>query len=139
MQYSDLAEAWRCLKRLEKTLADNPGGRRQKAALAVVRESCAAASKAVHDLVFNDRLAELEIYATDLFSASAHHKWSRQEVTGADWLRFQIYRTFNALDTRLRMLRQSREAKRAGGPGGDPAEAPAPAAVAAQTGSPAES
>jgi hypothetical protein len=112
MQDPDLLEAWRCLKRLERILADNPGGRRQKAVLAAVRESCAAASKAVHDLVFNDRLAELETYATDLFSPSAHHKWSRQEVTGAEWLRFQIYRTCNALDTRLRMLRQAREARR---------------------------
>ena len=111
MQYPDLLEAWRCLKRLERILAEHPGGRRQKAVLAVVRESCAAASKAVHDLVFNDRLRELEVYATDLFSTSAHHKWSRQEVTGAEWLRFQIYRTCNALDTRLRMLRQAREAR----------------------------
>ena len=110
MGHADLAEGWRRLKRLERLFADNPGGHQQTAVLAAVRRGCAALAGAVRDVVVHDRLAELEIFAADLFSASAHHKWSRQEVTGVEWLRFQIYRTFNSLDTRLRMLRQVREA-----------------------------
>ncbi len=124
MGHADLADAWRHLKRLESLFANNPGGRQQTAVLAAVRRRCAALAGAVRDVVVHDRLAELEMFAADLFSASAHHKWSRQEVTGAEWLRFQIYRTFNSLDTRLRMLRQVREAT------------PTPSAVAAHEAAP---
>jgi hypothetical protein len=115
-QHGDLAEAWRCLKRLERLFAEHPGGREEKRTLAAVRGECASASRALRDLVFNDRLAELQTFAADLFSAAGHRKWARQEVTGPEYLRFQVYRTFNLLDTRLRMLRQIREGRPVGAP-----------------------
>jgi hypothetical protein len=108
LQHTDLADAWRCLKRLERLFADNPGGRAQKRVLAAVRVACAEASEALRDVVFQDRLDELQVYAADLYSARGHEKWAREDVTGAEYLRFLIYRTCNLLDTRLRMLRQIR-------------------------------
>lgn len=125
-QHTDLADAWRCLKRLERLFAENPGGRSQKRVLAAVAKACAEAGTAVRDVVFHDRLAELQTYAGDLFSAAGHGKWARGEVTGPEYLRFQIYRTFNLLDTRLRMLRQIREGRLSVEPRADRPPAPVP-------------
>lgn len=107
---AELAEAERHLQRLEELLSQSAPGRDSAAALSAISRAHTTLSALIPDIVFRDRLAELQTYVEVTFSNTAHVACSPASPTGAQWLRIQVTRALNALDARLRMLRQNRQA-----------------------------
>lgn len=64
----------------------------------------AAAARAADDAQCVELLRTAEQYATDLFSATAHHSWARGKTSGADILRLCILGKLDTLRERLTQL-----------------------------------
>src|SRR4029078_4353748 len=87
---------------------------------------CAAAVGALDDSETRQRLRAVHRHAAELFSNDQHQKWSREHMSGADYLRLQIFIALEGVNTRLFFLDTLRD--RASQQCG-PAFAPRPPAV----------
>ena len=63
--------------------------------------------------------ASLAEYGADLFSVDRHARFARKNTSDADFLRLQILRELEALQSRLRAIEAARRAALPGAPGRD--------------------
>lgn len=65
---------------------------------------CEAAIAALDDPECRQRLRAVERHAAELFSSAEHRKWDRKHMSGADYLRLQIFIALEGVNTRLFFL-----------------------------------
>jgi hypothetical protein len=108
----DIAEAQKLQNQLKAIFQSHPGGRADAATLLRVRALCALASRSVGDSYLKAKMGQVEHYADALFSDRKHQRWARQPLSGAMYLRRQVFAVLGALDTRLHDMVGMRQAER---------------------------
>lgn len=101
MAFADLEDARRHHAALLEVLIHHPGGWADRASLSKVLELCRAASVAIDDAECAEQIRIVAAYAADLYSEQAHKKWSRSNITGADFLRLEMVRALHSFSRRL--------------------------------------
>jgi hypothetical protein len=99
--YTDLNEVRDCYARLRELVIHNAGGWEDVDSRAKVDRLCDAAIVALDDDECRERLGAVRTQARELFSREGHLKWSRRNMSGADYLRLQILIALEAVNTRL--------------------------------------
>jgi hypothetical protein len=89
---------------LRDVIAQRVGGRDDAATRTKVAVLCAAAIGALNDPETRPRLRAVHRHAAELFSDDQHQKWNREHMSGADYLRLQIFIALEAVNTRLFFL-----------------------------------
>ena len=87
--------------RIRELLLWHSGGWADIDALTEFRELTAAASRAAADSECAGMMRSADRYALDLFSESAHQPWATGQMSGAGFLRSQIFRLLDAFGDRL--------------------------------------
>lgn len=118
MAYVDLSAAHDRCAALREVIIHHPGGWADRAALDKVQRLCGAVRTAVDDAGCHEQVALVEKFAADLYSEMAQQRAEQHHTGGmtrADYLRLQILRELNELDTRLLAIEKLRagEARRA--------------------------
>ena len=90
-------------------ISQNEGGRDEPAARVHVALLCGAAITALDDFECRQRLRIIERHAAELYSAHGHHKWDREHMSGAQYLRLQIFIALEAVNTRLFIVEAIRD------------------------------
>jgi len=62
---------------------------------------CRGAHDAVDDDECRERMDDVAVYLTDLYSDAAHQKWSRKQTSGADFLRLRVLREIDSFIARI--------------------------------------
>ena len=101
MAYTDLTEVRECYSRLRELVIHNPGGWEDVDSRAKVDRLCEAGIVALDDTECRERLRAVRTQARELFSRDGHLKWTRRNMSGADYLRLQILIALEAVNTRL--------------------------------------
>ena len=101
MSYKDLREVRTCYTALRELVIRNNGGWDDVESRAKVTRLCKGAVTALDDAECRERLRAVEAQAAELFSRERHLKWTRKNISGADYLRLQILIALEALNTRL--------------------------------------
>ena len=101
MAYTDLKEVRECYATLRELVIHRPGGWDDVESRSKVERLCAAGMAALDDAECRERLRAVQAQAADLFSQEGHLKWTRKNMSGADYLRLQILIALEALNTRL--------------------------------------
>jgi hypothetical protein len=112
--YKDIKQVRGYYAALREAVILNNGGRDDAKTRARIEELCAAGTAALDDKECHERLRAVREQAGELFSASAHLKWARKNMTGADYLRLQILIALEALATRLYFIETLRKRVMAG-------------------------
>jgi hypothetical protein len=99
--YTDLTEVRECYAQLRELVIHNAGGWEDVESRAKVDRLCEAGMVALDDSECRERLRAVRTQARDLFSREGHLKWSRRNMSGADYLRLQILIALEAVNTRL--------------------------------------
>ena len=102
--YKDIRQVREHYAALRDLIAQHAGGRDDVATRAQVAVICEAAIAALDDSETRQRLRALERHAAELFSDDQHRKWDREHMSGADYLRLQIFISLEAVNTRLFFL-----------------------------------
>ena len=106
MRHPDLESAQRHLDGLRALLGGDAGkGLETLAALELLAGSL---TRALPDVICQDRLSDLRFYAAELWSGSPSARWERDALSAPDYLRLQIMKALNALDARLQSLHAMR-------------------------------
>jgi hypothetical protein len=101
MSYKDLREVRNCYTALRELIIRTNGGWDDVESRAKVAGLCNAGVAALDDAECRDRLRAVQTQAAELFSREGHLKWTRKNMSGADYLRLQILIALEALNTRL--------------------------------------
>ena len=101
MANTDLKEVREYYAKLRELVIHHSGGWNDADSRAKVERLCRAGMAAIDDPECRERLRAVLAQASDLFSTDGHHKWSRKNMSGADYLRLQILIALEALNTRL--------------------------------------
>ena len=107
--YKDIRQVREHYAALRDLIAQHVGGREDAATRAQVAVICEAAIAALDDSETRQRLRAVERHAAELFSADQHQKWDREHMSGADYLRLQIFISLEAVNTRLFYLEALRD------------------------------
>ena len=103
--------------RIRELILHHGGGWADGNALEKFRLLCRAAARAGRDAECTELLRTAEQYASDLFSESAHFRWTRTRTSGADILRLCILAKLDGFRERLLALRGVAPVHRDSGPG----------------------
>ena len=103
-------------------VTQHAGGWNDAATRAKVRVLSESASAALEDFECRQNLRTIERHASELYSADGHRKWDREHMSGAQYLRLQIFIALEALHTRLSSVEAIRD--RATQPGAHAAPRP---------------
>ena len=114
--YKDIRQVREHYAALRDLIAHHVGGRDDGATRAQVAAICEAAIAALDDSETRQRLRAVERHAAELFSDDQHRKWDREHMSGADYLRLQIFISLEAVNTRLFFLSTLRDRSRAAPP-----------------------
>jgi uncharacterized protein YgfB (UPF0149 family) len=109
MSFLDLQIARRQCQEMRDLIVHRGGGWRDERLLQKLQELSRAATSAVEDREFRERLGTVEDYASALFSDDRHQEWARQQMSGVDYLRQYILAEMGALLERLRAIEAGRE------------------------------
>jgi len=101
MSYKDLREVRNCYTALRELIIRTNGGWDDVESRAKVAGLCNAGVGALDDAECRERLRAVQAQAAELFSRDGHLKWTRKNMSGADYLRLQILIALEALNTRL--------------------------------------
>ena len=88
--YKDIRQVREHYAALRDVIAQHVGGRDDAATrtqVAVLR----GGDRALDDTETRQRLRAVDRHAAELFSNDEHRKWDRQHMSGADYLRLQIF------------------------------------------------
>jgi hypothetical protein len=107
--YKDIRQVREHYAALRDLIAHRVGGRDDVAARAQVAVLCEAAIAALDDAEARQRLRAIERHAAELFSDDQHQKWDRQHMSGADYLRLQVFIALEGVNTRLFFLETLRD------------------------------
>jgi hypothetical protein len=102
--YKDLRAVREHYAALRDVIAHTPGGREDADTRCKVAVLCEAAITVLDDPECRQRLRAVERHAGELFSSTEHRKWNRQHMSGADYLRLQIFIALEGVNTRLFFL-----------------------------------
>ena len=97
----DIKEVRDCYATLRDLVIHNSGGWDNAESRRKVERLCSKAIAVLNDAECQERLRTVKTQAEDLFSREGHVKWSRKNMTGADYLRLQMLISLEALNTRL--------------------------------------
>ena len=100
----DLETARKHYSAMRDLIIHRRGGARDERALRKLRDLSRKAAAAVDDSDCRRLLSAVDGYGADLFSESAHLKWARTEISGADLLRLRILRELDGFHARLLQL-----------------------------------
>ena len=120
MPYKDLREVRDCYAALRELVIQSDGGWDDVESRAKVERLCRAAIAALDDAECRERLRAVEAQAAQLFSKDEHVRWSRKNMSGADYLRLQILIQLEAVNTRLFFIDTLRSRASAQQPAEDP-------------------
>lgn len=109
MPFLDLQIARRQCQEMRDLIVHRGGGWRDERLLQKLQELSRAATSAVEDREFRERLGTVEDYASALFSDDQHQGWARHQMSGIDFLRQYILRELDALLARLQTIEAGRE------------------------------
>jgi hypothetical protein len=101
MSYKDLREVRETYTALRELVIHNNGGWDDVESRSKVARLCSEGIAALDDPECRERLRAVETQAEELFSREGHLKWTRKNMSGADYLRLQILIALEALNTRL--------------------------------------
>lgn len=104
MSYLATADALTHCERIRDLIIHHSGGWADTDALRKFRLLSYAAARAADNADCSELMRTGDQYATDLYSASAHHKWARGKTSGADMLRLCILSKLDAFRERLMQL-----------------------------------
>ena len=107
--YKDLRQVREHYAALRDLISQKAGGREDSVARTKVAVLCAAAIATLDDPECRQRLRTVARSSTELFSTDEHRKWDRQHMSGADYLRLQIFIALEAVNTRLFFLDAMRD------------------------------
>jgi hypothetical protein len=107
--HNDLKEVREHYGALRDLVIQNPGGWDDVVTRGRITALCDEAKAALDDAECLERLGAVEKQAAELYSAQAHEKWARKNMSGADYLRLQILISLEALNTRLFFLQTLRD------------------------------
>jgi hypothetical protein len=110
--YKDIRQVREHYAALRDLIAQHAGGRDDAATRAQVAAICEAAIAALDDSETRQRLRAVDRHAAELFSDDQHQKWGRAHMSGADYLRLQIFISLEAVNTRLFFLGALRDRSR---------------------------
>lgn len=102
--YKDIRQVREHYAALRDVIAQRAGGRDDAATRTQVAVLCAAAIGALDDSETRQRLRAVYRHAAELFSGDQHQKWDREHMSGAHYLRLQIFIALEAVNTRLFFL-----------------------------------
>jgi len=102
--YKDLRDVRERYAALRDVIAQTPGGRDDAVTRTKVAILCEAAIAALDDPECRQRLRAVERHAAELFSSAEHRKWDRKHMSGAEYLRLQIFIALEGVNTRLFFL-----------------------------------
>lgn len=118
--YKDIRQVREHYAALRDVIAQRVGGRDDAATRTQVAVLCAAAIGALDDSETRQRLRAVHRHAAELFSHDQHRKWGREHMSGADYLRLQIFIALEGVNTRLFFLDTLRDRSRVGAAVADP-------------------
>ncbi|HXM81225.1 MAG TPA: hypothetical protein VN929_04790 [Burkholderiales bacterium] len=107
MPTPDFGAARKHYQVMREVIIHHPGGWPDDPSIRQMQQSCRAALRAVEDRECAAYIEAIEGYAADLFSEVDHRRWTRKQMTGADFLRLQILRELEAFHARLLTLETS--------------------------------
>ena len=107
--YKDIRQVREQYAALRDLIAQCVGGRDDVATRSQVAVLCEAAIAALDDPEARQRLRAVERHAAELFSDDQHQKWDREHMSGADYLRLQIFIALEGVNTRLFFLETMRD------------------------------
>jgi hypothetical protein len=90
--------------RIRELILRHSGGWADEDALTKFRALTFAAALAADEPECAGMMRSADRYALDLFSALAHENWATAEMSGAEFLRLQIFRLLDAFRDRLMHL-----------------------------------
>ena len=114
--FPDLDGARRRFSALEDLVIHKAGGWADAEALRKARALLVAARNALDDDHCRAALAAIEPLLADLYSESAHQKWSHSHTSGRDVLRLRILHVLSGLDQRINEMAQGRHSREGGNP-----------------------
>jgi len=97
----DLVQARKVQQQLKAIFQLRAGGRNDTATLMRVRALCAIASRSVKDSDLRAKMGQVENFAGALYSERKHHRFAKDPLTGAAFLRRQVFAVLDAYGTRL--------------------------------------
>jgi hypothetical protein len=101
MPHKDIREVRECYAALRELVIQNNGGWDDVESRSRMARLCHAGIAALDDPECRERLGTVQAQAAELFSREGHLKWTRKNMSGADYLRLQILIALEALNTRL--------------------------------------
>jgi len=107
--YKDLRDVREHYAAIRDLISQTPGGCHDAAARGKVAGLCEAAIAALDDPECRQRLRAVDRHAAELFSSAGHRKWDRQKMSGADYLRLQIFIALEGVNTRVFFLDAMRD------------------------------
>lgn len=110
MDYADLDAARKHHAALKLILSRCGGDTADLRALVRVVELCRGASEAVADEYCREKIRLVSEFAAEMLAHGDHRKWSRDAVSGVDFLRQQIMNALELLHSRLYSLERMRRA-----------------------------
>ena len=108
MLYNDVEVARIHYRGMRELIIHNRGGWKDEQALELMRAFCRRAHATLEDRSSRADLAAIEDYAAALWSESDHRRWTRDRLSGADFLRLQILRQLDRFLDRLNVLEMER-------------------------------
>ena len=118
--YKDIRQVREHYAALRDLIARALGGRDDVATRSQVSVLCEAAIAALDDAEARQRLRAIERHTAELFSDDQHQKWDREHMSGADYLRLQIFIALEGVNTRLFFLDTLRDRSRVAAAVADP-------------------
>jgi hypothetical protein len=108
MRHADLESARAHLCVVRDLLSERKDAGEDCAVLGAAGLVLGSISRSMPDCLVQQGLLELWSYLTALFSANGPEMWSRPPLSGAEYLRLQVFKTLNRLDARLRTIQSMR-------------------------------
>ncbi len=97
----DLIQARKVQQQLKAIFQVRAGGRTDAATLMRVRALCAIASRSVRDSDLKAKMGQVENFAGALYSERKHHRFAKDPLSGAAYLRRQAFAVLDAYGARL--------------------------------------
>jgi hypothetical protein len=117
MLHADLARVRALCARLRELIIHRSGGWDDAPARHELELYCRGMQAEIDDAQCRAAFKSLAQYGADLFSVDRHARFARKNTSGADFLRLQILRELEALQSRLLAIETARSASMPGAPG----------------------
>jgi hypothetical protein len=134
MAHRDLRDARMAYAALRELIVAKDGGWDDAASRVRAARLCGEGIAALDDAVCREQLRAVAAHARDLYSSDRHHRWARNSMSGANYLRLQILIALETFNTRLFFIAALRE--QAGTPHAAPGHAPAGSLATAEGSNP---